>query len=456
VQSDASTVTVTGSVLVYGLTGSPANVEVTFEAADGCLNNNSASDDADVYDDIDPVIACPNDTTFECDAIGYFGYPTATDNCDANPTITLFDRDSIPGDCPQEYQLVLTYEATDDAGNSDYCQQTITIEDTTDPEISCPDTLEFVFQSPTRAAVLFEITATDNCADTLEIMSDSASGSVFVIGEHTISSSVDDGCGNTDTCSFSFRLVPFDVKPGSCPNAFNVKFQGPQAAMTADPTVFGESVLPVAILGTDDLDVKQIDVESLRLEGVAPLRFSYEDVATPVADDPGPSCVCTREGRDGYLDLTLKFSRSEIVSAISPVFDGDEVMLTITGAMSDGTLLAGGDCVLIRGPKAIPIGSETANIPEEGGFEAWCYPNPFNPETNISYRLPEAGEVSLIVYNVMGQEVARLVDRYQAAGLYTVRWTGRDDSGVQVASGIYFYRLQAGEFGLTRKMMLLK
>jgi hypothetical protein len=84
------------------------------------------------------------------------------------------------------------------------------------------------------------------------------------------------------------------------------------------------------------------------------------------------------------------------------------------------------------------------------------YPNPFNPETSIEYALPQDAQVRLIIYNVLGQKVATLVDEHQAAGCKTVWWDGKDETGDEVSSGVYFYRLTAGEFSEVRKMMMVK
>lgn len=85
------------------------------------------------------------------------------------------------------------------------------------------------------------------------------------------------------------------------------------------------------------------------------------------------------------------------------------------------------------------------------------YPNPFNPHTNITYALPEATTVSLVIYNALGREVARLVDeQMQAPGTYNVSWDGIDASGSRLASGIYFYQLKSGGTQVTRTMTLLK
>jgi len=84
------------------------------------------------------------------------------------------------------------------------------------------------------------------------------------------------------------------------------------------------------------------------------------------------------------------------------------------------------------------------------------YPNPFNPMTGIEYALPRASHVELTILNQLGQTVATLVEGVRSAGRYTVYWDGRDDSGGRVASGVYLYRLRAGEFVQTKTMLLLK
>ena len=86
------------------------------------------------------------------------------------------------------------------------------------------------------------------------------------------------------------------------------------------------------------------------------------------------------------------------------------------------------------------------------------FPNPFNPDTTIKYDLAESADVTLQIYNVLGQVVRTLVaSEAQNAGRYQIRWNGMDDRGVPVSSGIYFYQISAdGKFSDVRKLMLLK
>ncbi len=84
------------------------------------------------------------------------------------------------------------------------------------------------------------------------------------------------------------------------------------------------------------------------------------------------------------------------------------------------------------------------------------YPNPFNPTTTITYELPRTCEVNVTIYNTLGQKIRTLVRKQQTAGRYEVMWDGRDESGQEVASGVYIYQLRAGEFVQTRKMILMR
>ncbi|MFC1725742.1 FISUMP domain-containing protein [candidate division KSB1 bacterium] len=84
------------------------------------------------------------------------------------------------------------------------------------------------------------------------------------------------------------------------------------------------------------------------------------------------------------------------------------------------------------------------------------YPNPFNPETTIMFTLPKTANVKLEIYNIQGREIKSILNQTKPAGYHSVKWDGTNNNGVKVNSGVYVYRLQAGEFVETRKMILLK
>ncbi|HWR83909.1 MAG TPA: T9SS type A sorting domain-containing protein [Candidatus Deferrimicrobium sp.] len=84
------------------------------------------------------------------------------------------------------------------------------------------------------------------------------------------------------------------------------------------------------------------------------------------------------------------------------------------------------------------------------------YPNPFNPTTTIEYSLPTRSQVTITIYNILGQVVTTLVNTQQPAGTHRVTWEGRDSNNRPVATGLYFYRIKTGEHVATRKMLLLK
>ncbi len=248
----------------------------------------------------------------------------------------------------------------------------------------------------------------------------------------------------------SALIIPLDIKPGSCPNPLNVKApkidmwvltdQNPVVSKSQpDDPPKPKAVLPVAILGTADFDVSDIDPATVALEGVPALRWNIEDVSTPV-DEQAEECECNSLGADGYSDLTLKFDKLLIVEALGEVHNGDVIPLTITGELTDGTAFEGTDCVVIRGNSQPPDGFLPPEEEPPTAVLLGNYPNPFNPTTEISFSLPVAADVKLEVYNVMGQQVATIVDRFVEAGRHSVTFDGQ-----AVASGIYFYRLEAGE-----------
>ncbi|MFH1688359.1 MAG: T9SS type A sorting domain-containing protein [bacterium] len=89
-------------------------------------------------------------------------------------------------------------------------------------------------------------------------------------------------------------------------------------------------------------------------------------------------------------------------------------------------------------------------------FDLRCHPNPFNAQTIIEFDLPRTQRVHLSVYNVLGQEVATLIDEIRSVGPHSITWDGTDVSGHSIASGVYFYRLQGGSLTAVQKMIIVK
>jgi len=136
-----------------------------------------------------------------------------------------------------------------------------------------------------------------------------------------------------------FVSVDIDIKPDSCRNPLNLKSKG---------------VLPVAVLGTQEFDVTTIDPQTILIsregieEGIAPIRYSYQDVATPFE---GELCGCHDLNGDGYLDLTLKFETQELIEQLDlNEVAGETISLTISGNLKEkdgGMPIEGQDCVWV-------------------------------------------------------------------------------------------------------------
>jgi hypothetical protein len=110
-------------------------------------------------------------------------------------------------------------------------------------------------------------------------------------------------------------------------------------------------------------------------------------------------------------------------------------------------------CIFIISQTAVE--GEEIDLPTEFGLSQ-NYPNPFNPATEINFALPENAHVKIEIFNVLGQKVQTLIDADMDAGYKSIVWNGTDRGGKSVSSGVYLYRMQAGEKTFTKKMLMLK
>lgn len=177
-----------------------------------------------------------------------------------------------------------------------------------------------------------------------------------------------------------------------------------------------------------------------------PAAVSVEETSTSFASILGsdePAIAARPE--DGVIQFADFGAGNGLVSVVfrtdgpSAIGVSDIHLVDLSGHV---TQIAGRSVALADLPNRVSLGQN--------------YPNPFNPETVIPFALPASGAARIAVYNLVGQEIAVLIDDHLAAGRHTVRWNGRDDLGRTASSGVYFVRMVAGSETAVRKVVLMK
>ena len=147
---------------------------------------------------------------------------------------------------------------------------------------------------------------------------------------------------------------------------------------------------------------------------------------------------------DGSTDITLTLDASAISTGN---YNAD--IYIMSNDPDEGT-------VIIPLSLSVGLGShDEALLPKEFALHQ-NYPNPFNPRTSVRYDLPDNENVTIIIYDMLGRQVKQLVDSYQEAGFKSIIWNATNDFGKPAAAGVYLYKIQAGDFIQTKKMVLLK
>jgi len=162
----------------------------------------------------------------------------------------------------------------------------------------------------------------------------------------------------------------------------------------------------------------------------------------------------TRIAEDAAV-VDVMNSSSELIVEYNIIKDAGDYMLWVLVADGEEIVLDGMGTVSLSGGVTQLTLSKVPEVPESFGLEQ-NFPNPFNPVTNISYQVPEASDVSIAVYNMMGQKVADLVQAHVPAGFHNVVWDSRNLQGEPVSSGVYLYMITAGDFHAMKKMILMK
>ena len=232
------------------------------------------------------------------------------------------------------------------------------------------------------------------------------------------------------------------------------------AGLNADARLYLDARTALPSVGEDFvLDVRVADFAAVKGYG---LQVQYEadklEFVQVLTDEPlGGSALATPQVLADEAGVLTVVAHGDVVSegevALSLVFrPTTEIENTLIEITDNQTY----DSEFGFNRLALPVPVQLQTRPEAFAL-ANNYPNPFNPATTIKYALPQAADVELTVYNVVGQAVRTLVAEHQNAGRYVVEWDATNDSGHSLSSGMYFYRLEAsGEFLEVKKMLLLK
>ncbi|MEK7672214.1 MAG: T9SS type A sorting domain-containing protein, partial [Bacteroidota bacterium] len=261
----------------------------------------------------------------------------------------------------------------------------------------------------------------------------------------------------TDRASFTlaanestyFRLGVLGAKPvGTHRSQFIFRSTGRQPVtipitmnLTTPPSP-SIAVTPTVIRDTLALGDSVTNTLNIRNNGGGRLSFVVIDTAltswltiSPIAGlvDSGTTTNVSIKVRSAGLRVDTTYAVLLVVVSNDPTRPAIPIALTLR----------------VRRTTAV---SESGTIPQTFALHQ-NYPNPFNPETNISFDLPKSSFVSLTIFNIIGQEVGTVVNQQLPAGAHTFQ-VGKE--GFSLASGVYLYRLKAGEFVQTKKMLLMK
>ena len=270
-----------------------------------------------------------------------------------------------------------------------------------------------------------------------------------------------------------------DVNNDGVINGLDLGFTTTNFNVFGAPPVFKKveggdnSAALVKIVGIEEVDGwwpgREFEVHAV-VEGMADvaaydLRVTYENdkvkpLAASQAVDQGdvfdqnpngslffhmvePGYIDAAAGRIGY-DWSAR-GDAELVTLRFVTLGDDPGVINVTSGLLVNTNFEG-----------VPMKIEKAAALPKFAALYQNYPNPFNPSTEINFDLPAARDVKLRIYNQLGQSVRTLVDNRMKAGRHSLKWDGSDDMGRGVASGVYFFNLEAGDFSQIRKMMLVK
>lgn len=482
---------------------------VTLVVTDDKGESDTCSAVVTVVDATPPTVVCAADIQVECSVAGgvpaddpqlaaFFAGFSAVDNCDDDLAVSNDAPALLPGPCsPGGGVTVVTWTAVDDAGNSAQCSATVTVVDTTPPEIAVSVAPQVLWPPNHKlVTVEYSVEVSDICDDavTWELVSLTSNEPDNGLGDGDTADDIQgDDLGTADT---SVRLraersgtgtgreytATFEVADCSGNTASaSVIVYVPHSKSDIGTILSGSSV-PAARSETAYL----IPGSSLRLpkDPDAPVAFDPLTGETRTIDPvsafvgntagfvPASSFIVGDVDGDRYRDVLLSFDRGalEALAQASTLEDGAPVLVLETrpGSFRVLELSSLGTTELnLHGLIAalrVDSGDDGQEPPVDIAAPAparpegliGAAPNPFNPSTTISFHLTDTRQVEVAIFDISGRRVARLLSQSLAAGDHAVQWHGADDQGNRVPSGVYIYRLSAGSLVESGRMMLLK
>jgi len=263
-------------------------------------------------------------------------------------------------------------------------------------------------------------------------------------------------------------LVKFDADPGYDPYTFH----SDNLTTPIDETNAAYDTLTVYI---DDGGVGNLSVVGVRVTVDTLVHPALDEISLTLSHDGAEATliglgdaagsnftgtVFTDAAPDmissGLAPYTGSFRPGENLSVFNGLDPNGDWVLTVADnvAGNDGTLR--GWSISLLTDIALDVNDPAGDDPIPDYHLSQCYPNPFNPATTIRYTLPRRADVTLAVFNALGQKIATLVDGSRSAGSHQAVWDGTNANGDEVSAGVYFYRLEADDFTASRKMVLLK
>jgi hypothetical protein len=201
--------------------------------------------------------------------------------------------------------------------------------------------------------------------------------------------------------------------------------------------------VPAALVVSPTLNVRDVELASVRLEGFAPVRTSFDDVASALATVP---CECIGWALDGVEDLALKFSGEDVAAALGSTPPGGLKFLTLTGRLANGTPFEAQNCLFVASPPP------PDSLPGDSSIAAMVVRrDPSSSGAKVAYTLAEDALVDLSVYDVTGRNLESLVRAYQHRGPHEIQWRAEGHR-----PGVYFVRLAAAGRMQMRRFVLLR